>query len=454
MSASESSETSKRRPSGGIGITRRGDKYEATYNVPKDQLPPGSARKRITAWGESESSAISALMKKRQSSSQTPPPPEQLSEQQEEEMRKRLGADGVLEEGEYFEHPTYGKTPTLAEWVEEWKIDWISEDLQESTRRIYFGHIENYILPFIGNYHLNDLTAKVLKRQWWDPIRALRKEKDGVITDEPLLGNSVRANIYKTLRMLLVTAYHKHGTHVSLSQNLIQIPQHARPESDSEVIEASAKLRDIFIDNPDKDNPLWSLFALSLVGLRQSERLGICLSDIDLRDRQYPVIYIHRQLDFSTTQGGWYLKSTLKNGQPRPVPLWGVFLEAVEKQIALRKEWAEREDWNPDPEFADLLFLQPKGKLWTRRQDTPAWHEFVGPGIRGHLARHVTAHLLADQGISAETAGLLLGHMSPAYQQYYRSGNFRGAGNELNKLGPQQVAKSVKKKSRRLYMVD
>jgi hypothetical protein len=256
MSAKDSENEAKRRSPGGIGITRRGDKYEATYNIPKDQLPPGSARKRITAWGESESSAIAALMKKRQSSTDTPPLPEQLSEQQEEEMRRRLGSDGVLEEGEYFKHPTRGKTPTLGEWLEEWKIDWISDDLQESTRRIYFGHIDNYILPYIGKYHLNDLTAKVLKRQWWDPIKALRKEKDGVITDEPLLGNSVRANIYKTLRMLLVTAYHKHGTHVSLSQNLIQIPQHARPESDSEVKEASGKLREIFIDNPDKGNPL------------------------------------------------------------------------------------------------------------------------------------------------------------------------------------------------------
>ena len=275
-----------------------------------------------------------------------------------------------------------------------------------------------------------------------------------MVSDEPLLGESALANVHKTLRKLLITAYHKHGTHVSLSQTLFPMPPQERPESDSEVIEKTAKLRKLIMDEPDKENPFWSLFALSLVGLRQAERLGICLSDIDLSDGENPVIYIKHQLAFSTSQGGWYLKTTTKNHRIRPVPLWGVFLEAVEKQLALRKQWQEQEDWNPDPKFADLLFLQPGGKLWTRRQDTPAWKEFAGADIRGHLARHATAHILAEQGISSETAGLLLGHMSDAYRQYYRSGSFRGAGNELREADAKAKAQAPKRKSRRLYMVD
>ena len=177
MSATKSKNEAKRRSPGGIGITKRGDKFEATYNIPKEQLPEGSPRKRITAWGESEISAIAALMKKRQLSTTTPPPPEEPNAEQEGEMDRRLGSDGVLAEGEYYKHPTRQKTPTLAEWVEEWKIDWIDDNLQESTRKVYFGHIENYILPYIGQYPLNDLTPKVLKRQWLAPITALRKVK-------------------------------------------------------------------------------------------------------------------------------------------------------------------------------------------------------------------------------------------------------------------------------------
>ena len=41
----------QRRERGGIGVTQRGDRYEATYNVPKAELPEGSKRVRITAHG-------------------------------------------------------------------------------------------------------------------------------------------------------------------------------------------------------------------------------------------------------------------------------------------------------------------------------------------------------------------------------------------------------------------
>lgn len=151
----------KRRSPGGFGITKRRDKYEATYNIPKSQLPPGSPRKRITIQGDGEAVATAALLEKLQA-------PTLLSGMQEEEMRRRLGSDGILEAADYMEPDTREKGPTLAQWVEEWKIDWMSDDLQESTKKIYFGHINNYILPYVGKPHLDDLSARVLKHDWWD----------------------------------------------------------------------------------------------------------------------------------------------------------------------------------------------------------------------------------------------------------------------------------------------
>lgn len=451
MKTAKSKEASKRRSPGGIGITQRGDKYEATYNIPKNQLPAGSPRKRITAQGDSERAATFALIEKLQLSAFTPQAPTEFNTAQEEAMRKRFGADGVLEKGEY-QQPTRGdRGPTLAEWVEEWKIDWIKDNLEESTKRIYFGHINTYILPLIGHYHLNELSALVLKREWWNVITGLRKkDKSGDLTEEPLLGPSARANVYKTLRMLLVTAYHKHRTRVALSETLMPMPKHSRPETTLEVKAASQKLRKIFLDEPNKDDPRWSLFALSLIGLRQGERLAIRVSDIDLSDKEDPVLYIHQQLSYEKERGGSYLKNITKNGEPRALPLWGVFLEAVEKQLVLRKKWAKQKDWDPDPKFADLLYLQPGGKLWTRRQDNDAWHEFVGPGIRGHLARHATGHILAQEGIGLETAKLLLGHKSDVYAYYYRSPSTRAAGRELNAIQP----RTAPRRDGRLYMVE
>ena len=49
---------------GGISFTRRGDKIEATYNVPASELPEGVGRKRITAHGATEAEAQRKLLAK------------------------------------------------------------------------------------------------------------------------------------------------------------------------------------------------------------------------------------------------------------------------------------------------------------------------------------------------------------------------------------------------------
>jgi integrase len=208
-----------------------------------------------------------------------------------------------------------------------------------------------------------------------------------------------------------------------------------RPETDRQRRAAAVRLRTKFIDNPDRDDPRWALFALALTGLRQAERLGLRVQDIDFDDPDNPVLLIHQQLDFRKQRGGWYLKDITKNGEPREVPIWGVFLEVVQRQLLWRAQWQAEagESWNPPTGFEDLLFLQPKGALWTRRQDTPAWRKFVVPEMRPHLARHATAILLAEDGISMETAKTLLGHKSDAWATYYRIASTRQAHQELTR---------------------
>lgn len=417
-SAAKTKAVIPRSPRTGFGFTRRGGRIEATYNIPKSQLAPGSTRKRITAWGDTEKQARDALLLKLTAAHVVAISPAHLTAAHFQEARQALGADGADIRGTRRALYQDDAGPLLKDWIDEWLKEWISP-VQSSTRKIYEGHIRTYILPYLGDYHLNDLSAKVLKQEWWNKIRELREIKDGEVTDKPVLGTSAQRNVYKTLRLILTTASRKLGTRVSLTEKLIKMPEQVRPESDREVKAAARRLRKIFIDEPDKDDPRWSLYALALLGLRQSERLAISVSDFD-RDDVGMFINIHNQLDFDKDQGGWYLKDTTKNGDPRVVPIWGIFQEAVIRQMQWRNEWKSRPDWNSDPEFADLLFLQPGGKLWTRRQDAPMWHEYVGPNIRGHLARHVTGHLLAEEGISLEVARILLGHRTQAWGEFYR----------------------------------
>ena len=116
----------------------------------------------------------------------------------------------------------------------------------------------------------------------------------------------------------------------------------------------------------------------------------------------------------------------------RTVPVWDEFIEMLEVRLALREEWSKREDWNPDPEFADLLFLQPGGKLLTKNRDNQAWHS-LDLNIRGHLNRHITGYLFGRQDVSMEVAGLILGHKSESFIRYYRVAALEVTSRELKR---------------------
>jgi integrase len=387
---------------GGIGFTTRGDSIEATYNVPASDLPDGVKRKRITAHGATEQEAQRKLLAKLASIDVQAPAP--------------AVDDGV----------------SVSQWLDEWVDDYLRFRVQESTLNVYLGHIEKYIKPYIGNLGLETITIRNLKLLWWDKITALKKiDSEGKETDKPLLGAFTLTNVYKTLKMAFDAASDKYDVRITVSARFFSTPKTRRPESDREVAEAAEKLSNLFYTEMNREDPIWSHFMFVLLGLRQAERLGLQLKSVVLDDGE-PRLEIYQQLDFSQSQGGWYLKDTTKNGQPREVPLWGEFLEAAKRRLALREEWSKRPDWNPEPQFADLLFLGEGGKLITRRQDTPMWHS-LGLEMRGHLARHITGHLLAKNRVSEETAKKILGHQSDAYMHYYRVISSEMAGQELIK---------------------
>ena len=385
---------------GGIGFTKRGDNFEATYNVPASDLAEGAKRKRITAQGATQLEAQRKLLAKLAKIDITAP-------------------SGAVDEG-----------ITVSQWLDEWVKDYLSFRVQESTLNVYLGHIENYIKPYIGHLALETLTIRNLKQLWWDKITTLKKlDSEGNPTETLLLGAFTLTNVYKTLKMAIDAARDKYGVSIVVSTRFFPTPKTSRPESDREVAQAAEKLSKLFYEEMDREDPIWSHFMFVLLGLRQAERLGLQVQSIVLDDGE-PRLEIYQQLDFSASRGGWFLKDTTKNGEPREVPLWGEFLEAAKKRLALREQWSKQSDWNPDPEFADLLFLGEGGKLITRRQDTPMWHS-LGTEMRGHLARHITGHLLAKNRVSEETAKKILGHQSDAYMHYYRVISSEMAGREL-----------------------
>lgn len=391
----------QRRDRGGIGITKRGDLYEATYNVPKAELPEGSKRVRITAQGVSEREAQRKLLAK-------------LSERKVEHQAKITPIHATI---------------TLGEWLDEWIQDYVRFNVQESSLLNYIGHIENHIKPYIGHLPLETLSTRDFKYLWWDKIQALRKTVGGKPTNEPVLGPSALRNVARTLRMALNAASDKYDVKNRFSGNLFKPKKAVQPESPAEVAESVQKIVRVFYGGLDRDDPRWAQFILALLGMRQAERLGLQTKSVVFGKRGSKLL-IYNQLSFLTSQGGWFLKDSTKNGYPREIPIFGEFLDAVKIQLERREELSKQSDWNPKPEFADLLFLQPGGKVLTRKGDNKNWHD-LGLDMRGHLARHATAQILADKRISPPTAKVILGHKSDALQAYYGRMSTNAAGEEL-----------------------
>lgn len=379
----------QRRIRGGIGITKRGNKYEATYNIPKNELPEGSPRVRITAQGDSEREAQRKLLAKIRA--------------REEELTPKIT-------------PIHA-TITLGEWLDEWLEDYVRYNVQESTLQIYIGHIEHHIKPYIGHLNLETMSSREVKVLWWDKLQSLKKTVNGEPTDQPLLGTSALTNVARTLRMALNAASDKYDIKNRFTGNLFKLKRPTQPESTTEITEAVQRIIHVFYRDLDRDDPRWAQFMPALLGLRQAERLGLELQSVVV-DGKNPTLLIYNQLAFLKSQGGQYLKNATKNGHPREVPLFGEFLDAIKIQLERRQQLSEQPDWNPDPRFKDLLFLQPGGKLLTRKKDNEDWHS-LDLDLRGHVLRHAAAQILADQQVSKATAKVILGHKSDVLHAYY-----------------------------------
>lgn len=87
-------------------------------------------------------------------------------------------------------------------------------------------------------------------------------------------------------------------------------------------------------------------------------------------------------------------------------------------------EWKKSPNWNPQPEFADFVFLNQDGGIIKHNQDNTDWHAVLNhyrfKYWRVHLNRHITATLLADQQppVSIGVVQSLLGN-GEAMTYYY-----------------------------------
>jgi integrase len=361
--------------------------WQASKEVPADQLPAGMTRKRVTGNGPTKKEALS-----------------RLEQNYERFLRGESGRGRTRLTGKM----------TVRRLFEEWDRNNQTGEVSSTQTRAYQGYFNNNILPALGDKRLDSLTETDLSFFFNQTLTA-RTNTD----NEHLLGPSARRNIYMALSGALTFAVRNRYLPAN-PLKAVKAPRKTKPQEDIDAFLIDAqKVRDYVFSDKCTDQARW---ALTLLGLRRSERLGLRWGDIQGLDGDNPSLAIRNQLAREKGKG-LYIKPATKSGKSRTIRLVEPWVSVMRD---FKKQWDElpnNPDWQePEEQFGALLFLRSDGKPTDHNADNDDWHsllETVGvPYWRGHLMRHYTAVMLAEQPSGTVTDVMsILGHDTAELQR-------------------------------------
>ena len=375
--------------------------FQATHEVPRDKLPPGVARKRITGNGPTPTEARRRLQQR-------------LDEYNSPDERERRRNHGVPRR-------------TLGEVYEEWQAQNELGRVSETMAYKYSGYFTNHLLPALGSKRIDKVTDDdilILFQKTLPAKRRLSRDKAGIEVDKgQLLSTAATRNIWMALSSCMTWAIQKGYLNRSPLEGL-NPPRRRKPKDDIESLTADAwRLLEVIGKQEPPDQARW-LF--QFLGLRRAERLGLTWESVRGLRTDAPSIIISGQLARWAERGkGWYLKPQTKSGDDRKILLSEPFITVLREHKEAQDLWKSSEDWKPDPQFEDLVFLRPDGSFYTLNRDNLDWHKFLRANgfehWRGHLNRHITATWLAEQEpqVDIATVQSILGHRSEAMTHYY-----------------------------------
>jgi len=370
--------------------------YQASREVPKDKLKKGIERERITGNGATPTQAKSRL---------------------EENWLKRFNED----EGD--RHPRSkkikAKDRTLRWLYEQWQEANEDGEVSDVMVKKYEGYFRLHILPHLGERKLTSLTARDF-RLLFNKTLPDKKGKAG----KTLLSSTAIRNVYLSL-----SSCYNFGVAERIAEysplKTVKAPPKNEVEHDMETLTANAdRLLDILEASPDDDYCRW---LLQFLGLRRAERLGLTWDCIENLDRDTPTLRVRQQLARYAEKGrGWYIKPWTKNQTPRTIVVPEPFIAALRKQRRRQDELRKSPDFKPKPEFANCVFLQADGEIYTLNRDNNDWARMLKshglPHWTGHKNRFITAVWLAAQKpvVPVQTIQSVLGHKSTALALYYQ----------------------------------
>lgn len=365
--------------------------WQASREIPRELLAPGDGRRRVTGSGSSKAEAW---------------------------RRCNANYDALLQGRARTGRRIRSAPMSVQELFDQWQAVNESGAVSAVMARKYRGYFENHILPHMGDVRVDRLSEADLTVLFHRTLA----DKVHAETGKPLLSEASRRNIYMAMSGALQFAV-RAGAIRENPLTRVAPPRKQEPQDDIDGALASLDALMAVIMAPG--NPDEARHLLAFLGLRRSERLGLRWSDISGLDSDSPVLHVRGQLARDPATGRLVLSPRTKSGRGRSIALAEPFTGAL-RRLRDRQRRARAEGlWDePAPEYADMLFLQANGYPTDQNDDNDDWrallHKAGVPYFRGHLARHLTAVLLARQpDVSIATVMSILGHGTQAMSIYY-----------------------------------
>ena len=295
---------------------------------------------------------------------------------------------------------------TFREFLEAHWLPHIQNTVRPNTYRTYEMMARNHLIPNLGGIQVSKIKPITLQRLYNSLLKeGSRKDgKEGALSP-------------RTVQYVHTTAYRALGQAVvwqminSNPADAVELPkQHTKKEMtvwDKDQIK-------IFLEAV-KDHRWYALYDLAFAtGMRQSELLGLCWSDIDLN-----------QGIISVRQGLMYVKGKFIFHEPkskrsrRTITLPPGTVKVLKAHDAKEKSsYLKKKNKQPYEEYPDLVFRSRAGTPINYRN---LYRHFIEtqkalnlPPLTFHEIRHTHATLLLKAGIHVKVVSERLGHASVA----------------------------------------
>lgn len=321
-------------------------------------------------------------------------------------------------------------SPTVAQWCDLWWRRYGMKRLKVSTRSTYQSKIEQYIKPSIGRIRLEQLSVEHVYRL-----------HDYIIETKGLQPNSA-LGAHRVLSVMISDA-EKEGR---VTRNVVRLAD--KPRAGKKKVEYldNAQARQLLLSAADTPSEAARWTTALLTGMRQAERLGLTVDELDFASDTITVAWQLRRLPFEhgcgarASDGAWPCKRKRGGNCPQrhlDVPAdqevqhveGGLYLTRPKSAAGwrtvpmvglLRETLLRYTEANP-PGQCGLVFTRPGGRPLDPSVDSGEWDTALKraklPDVNGHSARHTCNTILTELKVPVDVRRQILGHASNAINE-------------------------------------